>query len=564
MKKYLTYQNLLWGILILALALRIWGAGNQDLFGDEAPDAFRAIGYLDFLGTSFQTQLVDWYKNQALPWWGGLSFHDLPPLGILIMNFFFRLFGDSIWIARLPAIVLGVISVYLVYLLVKKLFANETAALFSALFFAVNGALVWVFRTSMLEPLLLFFIILNIYCFFQFVENRRRWWLFGLTLGLVALTKYTGIFLLPVYFFYLILNPPARLLFRNWRLYAALGFALLLFSPVIVYNFYLYQAVGHFDLQLAYLFGQETPEWTGLAGKVQSPFSDLWRNLTFQQLDRGTGLAWPVGYYGILAVIVALGGLIRSIFVFKQKRLPGILFFWLYLIFLTLLLVKIGSAHRFLALYGPAFAILVGFWAAHLWEWRKDGAGLPIFKIAIAVFFIWEMIHAVNVNFISMPDYGMAKLDHYFEEEFAGKRSAVIPESDNSHLNKVIHEFASRKSKISDRQFWLIVYNDNVALPTLEWVFYRRFFYHNMPALFVENFTKVVNERGLEYFDGFRIYFVQSTDQTLLNSFKADKKAGEEFERYLQSRGLQPAKIIEGSDSRTMFRVYKFLISDII
>lgn len=564
MKKYLTYQNLLWGILILAFLLRMWGAGNQDLFGDEAPDAFRAIGYLDFLGTSFQTQLVDWYKNQALPWWGNLSFHDLPPLGILIMNFFFRLFGDSIWIARLPAIILGVISVYLIYLIVKKLFANEAIALFSALFFAGNGALVWISRTSMLEPLLLFFIVLNIYCFFQFVENQRRWWLFGLTLGLVALTKYTGIFLLPVYFVYLISTPASWPVFRNWRLYAALGLALLLFSPVIIYNFYLYQAVGHFDLQLAYLFGQETPEWTMLAGKIQSPFSDLWRNLVFQQRDTGTGLAWPVGYYGILAVIVVIAGLIHSGLIFKQKRSGGILFFWLYFIFLTLLLVKIGSAHRFLVLYGPAFAVFTGLLASYLWDWRKDGMRFPVFKIAVMAFFIWEMIHAVNVNFISMPDYGMAKLDHYFEEEFAGKRSAVIPESDNPHLNGVIHEFASRKSKIGDQRFWLIVYNDNVALPTLEWIFYRRFFYHNVPALFVENFAKVINERGLEYFDGFQIYFVQSTDQTLLNSFKADKKAGEEFERYLQNHGLQPAKVIEGSDNRAMFRVYKFVVSDIL
>src|SRR3989338_2174090 len=93
-------------------------------------------------------------------------------------------------------------------------------------------------------------------------------------------------------------------------------------------------------------------------------------------------------------------------------------------------------------------------------------------------FVILEIFHTVSTNFIRFPDYGMAKLDHYFEQEFAGKESAVIPESDNPHLNESIYKFASRKSKIADREFWLIVYNDNIELPTLDWIFYRRFFYH--------------------------------------------------------------------------------------
>ena len=125
MAKYLTYKNLLFGILVLAFLLRFWGVWDQDLFGDEAADAFRSIGYVDYLGTSFQTQPVDWYKYQLLPWWTKLSFHDLPPFGILIMNFFFRVFGDSLLVARLPAIIAGILSAYFLYLIVKKLFSAE-------------------------------------------------------------------------------------------------------------------------------------------------------------------------------------------------------------------------------------------------------------------------------------------------------------------------------------------------------------------------------------------------------------------------------------------------------
>ncbi|MBI3046105.1 MAG: glycosyltransferase family 39 protein [Candidatus Harrisonbacteria bacterium] len=548
---------ILFGILILAFLLRFWGVWGQDLFGDEAVDAFRAIGYVDYLGTSFQTTPLEWYKSQPLPWWSKLSFHDLPPLGILIMNFFFRVFGDSLLVARLPAIIVGVLSAYLLYLIVKKLFEDEALALFSALFFAVNGALVWVFRLSMLEPILLFFILLNIHLFLQFLENKRKWWLWGISLGLVALTKYTGVFIVPVYLTYW----TYKTIRTDWAyLFAALILALLMFSPVLVYNFYLYQTTGHFDLQFAYVFGQETPEWTGSVGKTQAPFPDLWRNLAVQRWDAKTNSIFPVGYYGISAMLAILAGIVYSIFVFAKNRSKGILFFWLYIFFLTLLLVKIGSAHRFLTLYGPAFAVFVGFLSAALWSFKKSKWSYALKALMIG-FFAWEIIHSINTNFIRYPDYGMAKLDRYFEEEFAGKESAVIPESDNSHLNDLTYKFALRKSKNADRELRMIVYNDNVALPTLEWIFYRRFFYHSTPALYLENFYKALNS-GQDY-GKFQFYFVQSTENTILNPFKKDKTIALKFESYLLSKGLQPEKIIYGKNGLPMFRVYKFTIFDI-
>lgn len=582
MKKYLTSRNFLLAILAIAFFLRFWNVWNYDLFGDEAVDAFRSIGYLDYLGTSFQTTPVEWYQHQTLPWWTKLSFHDFPPLAMIIMHGFFRIFGDSLLVARLPAVIAGTLSVCFLYLIVKKLFQNDSLALFSALFIAINSALVWVFRISMLEPILLFFILLNIYYFFQFLEDKRKWWFFGGTFGLVALIKYTGVFLAPVYFSYLILGSMLRtsdvrwtsdvlkLILKNWRLYAALALALLMFSPVIIYNFYLYQVTGHFDLQFAYLLGQETQEWKLLIGKTQAPFSDILKNLAFQRWEQKgvVDSIYPVGYYGISAIAAVLAGIIYSVFAFIQNRSRGILFFWLYFVFVTLLLTKIGSAHRFLTLYGPVFAFFVGLTASYLWNFRKEGKLGYGLKLLVAAFFLWQIFHSINTNFIRYPDYGMAKLDRYFEQEFVGKESAVIPESDNIHLNEVIYKFASKKSKTVEREFRLIVYNDNIELPTLDWIFYRRFFYHSTPALFVENFNKAISVNGLDYFKPFQIYFVQSTENTLLNAFKVvfrgDKSAAAEFENFLKSKGLQPERIIYGKSDLPMFRIYKFRIFDII
>lgn len=556
--KYFTAKNLLFGILIVAFILRFWGIWNQDIFGDEAADAFRSIGYIDYLGTNFQTQPIDWYKTGPLPWWTSLSFHDFPPMAMIVQNIFFRIFGDSLSVARLPAVVFGVISVYLFYLIIKKLFINESLALFGGFLFAISGAMAWIFRTSILEPILLFFLILNIYSFLLFLENKKKWWFFGITLGLVALTKYTGIFIVPVYAIYLAYSSyiSNKTYLSNWRLYAALGLALSLFTPVIIYNIFLYKTTGHFDLQIAYFLGQNTPEWTGLVGKTQAPFSEIYKNITET--------------YGIPFLSAAFLGLIYSFFEFykikKNKERGGEIhiFFWLYLIFSTLLFIKIGSANRFLSLYGPALVFFAAFSAYHLWNFSGGKMIGCIFKLIVILFLISELFYSINKNILTTPDYGIAKLDNYLAEEFAGKESAVIPEADNIHLNEIINKFAAKKSENAERKLIMLVYNDNLALPTIQWIFYRRFFYHNIPALYTENFIKILNQQGRGYFNPgghpFNLYYIQSTENTLLNPFKMEKTIGADFEKWLQEQGNNPVKTIYGSDNLPMFRIYKFSV----
>ena len=328
MNRYFSARNLLFAIIIIAFLFRIWNIGNIDFLGDEAADSFRAIGYIDYLGTNFQTQPIDWYKDRPLPFWTKLSFHDFPPLAMIIENLFFRIFGDSILAAKLPAIVLGTFAVYLIYLIVRKLFREENLALWAAFLFAVESSMVWVFQRSFLEPFVVFFLLLSVYCFLLFLENRKKWWLFGASLGLLALTKYTGIFIAPVYFLWLLAFK--RELFKKWQLYASLLLAVFVFSPVIVYNFYLYKTTGHFDLQIAYFLGQETPEWTGLVGKTQAPFSDIGKNIFY--------------LYSPLFLIVAFAGLLLGIGRIRKNKsvMPAELFFILYLFFAALLLAKIG------------------------------------------------------------------------------------------------------------------------------------------------------------------------------------------------------------------------------
>ncbi|MDE2001731.1 MAG: glycosyltransferase family 39 protein [Patescibacteria group bacterium] len=544
------------GILVLALVIRWWGIGTTDMLGDEAADAFRSIGYVDYLGSSFQTQPIDWYNHQPLPGWASLSFHDDPPLFFMIQHAFFAMLGDSALVARLPAIFAGTLATLLLYLITRKVLEDrerrkeaayvpseviEWVASTAAALFAIEPATVGIFRTSLIEPILIFFILLNLFFFLKMLENRKYWVLFGLSLGAVALTKYTGAFLLPAYVLYLAIAH--RSMFKDWRLYASLLLALIVFSPVIIYNMEMYKARGHFDLQLAYLLHQSTPEWTGLVGKDQSPFSDIVKNLASN--------------YGIPLLAVVAGGLAAAWQWRKKYAARGLWLIAAYLAFLVTLFIGIGSANRFLAMLSPALMVLAALALVELWRAMPGTRWNMLFRTVVVLFLAWELGLSAWRNIIAFPSYGVAGLDAYLTQEMGGIQSSAVPQADNSHLNDIINAFAAHRSDKPEARV-VIVYNDNVTLPTLEWIFYRRFFYHAIPALFVQNFEKVLQTQGAGYFSGFTIYFVQSTDHTLLSPTKLTETAGDEFEQWVMSKGINPAKTILASDGQPAFRVYKF------
>src|SRR3989344_2226941 len=133
-------KQILIAILLLGAVLRFWGLGSAEIFHDEGLYAFRSIGYFDYIQNDTQTTPVQWLAvrtsaelsrtpspNGSLPFWTSLSFHDHPPLFFLVQNIFFRIFGDSLFAARLPSVLAGLGSIYLVYLIGKKLSKNELA-----------------------------------------------------------------------------------------------------------------------------------------------------------------------------------------------------------------------------------------------------------------------------------------------------------------------------------------------------------------------------------------------------------------------------------------------------
>lgn len=535
----ITERQILIAILILASILRFWGLGSAEIFHDEGFYAFRSIGYLDYLQNDDQTTPVQWFKDASLPWWTRLSFHDHPPFYFLIQNLFFRIFGDSLLVARLPSLLSGLGSVFLVYLLGRKLFKNELAGLLGAVLLGVNHIHIWISRSSLMESLLVFLVLANLYYFLEFLNDQRHWKMWGITLGLAFLTKYTSFFLVPVYLSYLVFR--RRLLFKDWRLYAALGLALILFSPVLIYNFYLYKTVGHFDLQFAYLFNQETPEWRASAGKIQEPFSNLILNLS--------------AMYSLPFLLASGFGLVLSLVWQKEDKNPNLLILgWLFFIFLTLMLISVGSAFRFIVLYIMPFLLFSGiafYTLINLIPYKY-------FVALLVIFLIYEVYFSVDGLFFTFPDNGVANLDFYLEEVFNRRRSKILPVSLNPHLDQVIQNFGFQYPPAQESL--VIVYDENIALASRLWPFTRRLYYRGILAVTAGQFRNLLRQRGLEAFQNSRIIFIKATENTSLNPFLKIVDAAE-LEGFLKSNfQLKPEKIIYGKNDLPMFLVYRFLL----
>lgn len=535
-------RYILIGLMLVAAALRFWDIGGQDLLGDEANYAFRSAGYLDYLGTDSQTQPVEWYADAELPWWTSLSFHDHPPLVFLAHFVFLRVFGDTNVVAHLPSVLSGMFSVLFAYAIARRLYAGayaETFALFAAAMMTVANPAVGVSRAVLMEGLQVFVLLAAVYAFFRYIDDARWWWVWGATVGAAMLTKYTsGAFVLAMLAYCFMYR---REMFRNARFYCAGIIALILFSPVIIYNVMLYNTRGHFDLQFAYMLGQPTPEWTGLIGKVEAPF-----RVIIQTLPE---------FYGPIFLTFFVAGLAAALWLALRKKASGAALLIYSVASVTAALVFIGAAPRFLALYLPVAAILAAIPLAFLWESPRYRAALRVLVIGALLI---DLGRTINVGIAHTENFGVAALDRYLEAELRGKRSAAVPESTNRHLNEVIQVSAARAPKNLPPEKALIVYNDNVALGTLEWIFYRRFFYHAIPTLYVENFLKALQVHGGDYFDGFTVYFVQSTPATELNPFKEGKVAANIFEEDLVRNGVPVAASVKTRAGAEAFRIYKF------
>jgi hypothetical protein len=217
MNKALLYKNRLWLLIFISAIVRLLIAALTELGNDEV-----------------------YYINYAL--YPDLSHFDHPPMtGWIIQLFSLNLLFDSELFIRLGAVVIGSLNTWAIYLIGKTI-KDETTGWYAALLYSAS------FYTFVISGIFMmpdapqtFFWLLTLLLFVRAVKAGHNnpsvsgmILMAGVTGGLALMSKYTSIFLFTGAGLYFLIFD--RQWLKKWQVYAAILIALLIFSPVILWN----------------------------------------------------------------------------------------------------------------------------------------------------------------------------------------------------------------------------------------------------------------------------------------------------------------------------------------
>lgn len=206
------------GIVLVVTLTRIYWAQHAELVPDEA---------------------YYWLYSKH----PALSYYDHPPMVGRVIAFGTRIFGDTELGVRAGSLLLGLVCCPLLYL-VGRLWFGAAAGLGAVLLFAVLPVYMGTGSLASTDEPLLFFWLVTLYAVSKALLEKQTsarrstmfWLLGGVSFGLALLTKYPAALLAPSLFLFLLLSPTHRSWLRRPQPWLAAAIALLVFSPVLVWN----------------------------------------------------------------------------------------------------------------------------------------------------------------------------------------------------------------------------------------------------------------------------------------------------------------------------------------
>ncbi|EKD94481.1 MAG: hypothetical protein ACD_26C00034G0016 [uncultured bacterium] len=163
-------------ILILGLVLRLISL-NQSLWLDEATTALVA-----------NMPIYDFF-TKFMP----ADFH--PPLYYLAIHYWVETFGLTEIALRLPSVIFGILTIYIVYLIAKQ--SKLKWPIVPALFLATSGLHVYYSQEARMYALATWLVSCLVLSYI-----KKNWILFSILLPLIFLTDYVSLLILPVLFLY--------------------------------------------------------------------------------------------------------------------------------------------------------------------------------------------------------------------------------------------------------------------------------------------------------------------------------------------------------------------------
>ena len=168
------------------------------------------------------------------PAWG---YFDHPPMVAWVIHFGTLFLGDTELGVRLGCILLAAVSCWLV-VRVAELWFDRRAAVMAGWMFLLVPVFLGMGFLGMPDAPLLFFWLVTLYAVSRALLEERSawWWLAGVAYGGALLSKYYALLLGPSLLLFLLISPRYRFWLRRPQPWLAVVVALLVFSPVMVWN----------------------------------------------------------------------------------------------------------------------------------------------------------------------------------------------------------------------------------------------------------------------------------------------------------------------------------------
>ncbi|MEM4282383.1 MAG: glycosyltransferase family 39 protein [Candidatus Woesearchaeota archaeon] len=169
---------------------------------------------------------------------------DSFPLTSIVVAGLFKIFGQSLRVARLSSVLFSVATIVVMYVLVRRLFKREDFALVAAFITATLPLFVFFGRQVQLEPYAMFFMLVSGYFFLCWKENpnMKNMLLTTSTFTIGFVSRYDHF---TIIFPMLVMFPYKRFVEKQyWKQFLVGGLVLLLIPAWLIYNKALGKALG--------------------------------------------------------------------------------------------------------------------------------------------------------------------------------------------------------------------------------------------------------------------------------------------------------------------------------
>ncbi|MDO8585300.1 MAG: glycosyltransferase family 39 protein [bacterium] len=567
MNRHATIYILL-GILALGLGLRLWNLSLPDIASDDALYSLRSVDYVDYVAsTNKQSTPVSWFPTSQ--WWQSLSFHDAPPLVFITQWISFQLFGDNAVAARLPFVAAGVLAIYGAYLL-GTLTAGTTAGLVAAATLAVSNYAIWISRIGYLEGFLVPEILFALYFFIKAKNAPKNYLWWGTCVGAGLLTKYTFLFMGPV-FLVALLAWQRRAWKEKW-FYAGCATILILISPIIIYNMMMFRTRGHVDAALSTLTGQHPEDFKVLTRVATKNF-----NIAAVAASLGIRNA-SAGFIALL--LAALAAAAMRAWQRPETRATYALFGLGGLWALVMLGITSGDDH-FGTVLLPFVTLVVGIGTTRLWQSAAaNNKTRVLFITVVTLAGLWEIIFAAQSQLLPTPLIanplllaknrpaftGFAALESYVKNFYAEhpELSTIVIFSEEPQLAAYQESrirAALAKNPTQPIQTHLLIFDDRMQWFPWVWIFERRRLYNFAPIHSLTQFSEKMRGQGAGFYRtlGFTdVTIITAANESVMTAIPASDartRAAEEI-----ARVAAPVDEIKNAEGVTVFNVFRLNI----